>query len=172
MYCPKCAAPLSDGQKFCRSCGFDLQIISSLLNYESGTDRLDALEFMDLERSQIRKSKLRVHGTIVLMSALMVGCLIPICIGLLSNWTGLNKLVLILAGIAGILLFGGIMILIYADTLPGASANTESAQRTPPWEAPPTNQLPPGAPPESAEFRERPTASLKRPLGKGPRTDR
>jgi uncharacterized membrane protein YvbJ len=89
MYCPNCATPSSDDQKFCRSCGFDLQVISQALARESESDDSDELELADSELPQSRKKRMEFLGIAALMSGLMIGCLIPICLGLFPNWSGL-----------------------------------------------------------------------------------
>jgi len=168
MYCPKCAVPLSDDQKFCRSCGLDLQVISQLLISESWTDEPDESESRTSDRSQSRKAKLRIWGTIVLMFGLLVGCLIPISLGLLSNWAGLNQLILVLSGLAGFLLFAGIIPLIYADALPGTQDDGESSHRTALHQPKQTNKLPPDGRSELVpDFAERTTDLLKTAETKG-----
>ena len=82
------------------------------------------------------------------MSALMIGCLIPISLGLFPNWAGMIQLILVLSGLAGILLFGGVIQLIYAETLPDTLGTTETFQVIALPGVVPTNQLPPADEPE------------------------
>lgn len=168
MYCPKCARPLADDQKFCRSCGLDLQIVSQILDTESDEGESGELESTGNSHSRSQKSRLRLLGTIILMLALIIGCLIPISIGLLSNWAYLNQLILILAGLAGLPLFGGVILLIYADSLPETLATKSSPRAKNLPKGVTTNQLlSPGDSEPIVDFNERSTDLLKTPVGKG-----
>src|SRR5262245_33928032 len=125
MYCPKCATTLTPDQKFCRSCGFDAQLLSQLLADEAETDELENFAAPENDRSLGRKGKLQFLGSITIMAALMVGFLIPISIGVLSNWGSITQLILILSGVAGLLLFGGIILHMYGDALPEPHVSQE-----------------------------------------------
>ena len=123
MYCPKCATPLSDDSKFCRACGLDLEIISQLLGGDSSqSDKLKTI-FDSSTQLKSRKKRLQNLGALVMMLSFVVGALIPIVIGL--GYENLNSLVMILAGIAGVILFGGISLAVYADIEPKNSSLTE-----------------------------------------------
>ena len=112
MYCPKCAASVSDNQRYCRSCGLDLQIISQVFEVKS-----EEVELSEDEPARGRKGRLRIRGTITLLSGLMIGCLIPICLGLLHDWEGVIPLILVLSGLAGLALFAGTILLVYSESL-------------------------------------------------------
>ena len=175
MYCPKCATPHSEEQKFCRSCGFDIQALSRMLAPELQAVEPDQSAPQTDKPSKSRRVKVEMRGLIALFSALMVGCLIPISMGLFPNWPGLNQLILVLAGVAGFNLFSGILLLVYSDYLPKTQEAKEPFRVTllPPLpNAVPTNQLPPAGQSEPVpSITERTTGLLNTPVSKGSRKD-
>jgi zinc ribbon protein len=166
MYCPNCAASFSDDQKFCRSCGFDLQIISQALGGEFGPDEPDKWDAISSKRIESRKRKFEHLGVITLMSGIMAGCLIPISLGLLSGWGGVSQLILVLAGLAGLLVFGGIILMVYPEVAPDTQTTKEPSRPARLPRGATTNQLQPVPQSEPVlSVTERTTGLLDTPVG-------
>jgi hypothetical protein len=166
IYCPKCATPQSEEQKFCRACGFDLQIVSRVLAREATEVVPEQQESAESGPPKTRRANMEMRGLVALFSALMVGCLIPIALGLFPNWSGLNNFMILMGGIAGFILFGGILMLVYSDYLPKTEATPPKQPiRLPSFpQSVPTNQLPPADESETVpSITERTTGLLPTP---------
>jgi len=86
-----------------------------------------------------QRKRLTLYGTLAVMASLMIGCVIPVVIGLRPYFPTPESLIVLLAGLAGLVMFGGCSLLIYADALPKAQ--------------------PPGAPPAPAALPKAPTTN-------------
>lgn len=146
-----------------------MQIVSRVLAHESPEDAPDQMESADSNPLKSRRAKVEMRGLVTLFSGLMVGCLIPICMGLFPNWSGPNNFFILLGGVAGFLLFGGILLLVYSDYLPKTEATKLPSRWNPFPQSVPTNQLPPADQSEPVRIvTERTTDLLNMPAGKIP----
>lgn len=150
MYCPKCATLQTDNQKFCRFCGLNLEAISRLLKDKT---QLETLTFDSAGKTRLarRKKNLQSLGGLVMMLSFIAGAAIPLVIGL--GYENSNSLIMILAGIAGILLFGGIAIAIFGDIEPKETEIPKSAENSPSY-------LPPAAEKQLPESRLQPAQTV------------
>ena len=82
MYCPACGSETSDSQKFCRSCGMDVQQVqSAVAEHFSQRDMNVIQNTNDVEG---RRKELERRGTILMLSggALMVSLVVGFLIAL------------------------------------------------------------------------------------------
>lgn len=114
MYCPQCATHLAATAARCHECNLDVLRIGQILRHEDRADLRDpAIRLAG--QMQRWKEQRRSLGTLLVMCSLLVGCLIPIGIGLFSEFDALSAIVTGLAGLAGLLLVIGSMLLLAAD---------------------------------------------------------
>jgi hypothetical protein len=136
MFCPNCATLVGEGQKFCRSCGLQLDGITRIVSGSSVEEQRDK----DQGKTPMPRS-LRL-GIVTIMLGLLTGCLIPILAGLRSYSPAPGPLIPILAGIAGIFLFGGVIIMFLFES-DGTKAKKPRKKVLPAAED--TNKLPSGS---------------------------
>ena len=149
-----------------------MQIVSRVLGREPAENTPDQLESADSRPLKSRRVKTEMRGLLTLFSALMTGCLIPISMGLFPNWPGLNNLIILLGGVAGFLLFGGILQLVYSDYLPKVDGPKAPVRMTPIPPSVPTNQLPPANPSDAVpSVTERTTGLLRVPASQDSRKE-
>lgn len=129
MYCPQCATRLAATATRCHECNLDVQQIGQMLRHADPAQRRAG-------QVQRWKQQRRSLGTLLVMCSLLVGCLIPIAIGLFSAFDALAAIITGLSGLAGLLLVIGSMLLLAADgaILTGddhthGSTDSNSAQR-------------------------------------------
>ena len=131
MYCPQCATQLAATATRCHECNLDVQRIGQILRHEERPDPATGMAGQVQRWKQQRGSL----GTLLVMCSLLVGCLIPIAVGLFNGSNALSAILPGLAGLAGLLLVLGSMLLMAADGViltgdhqPHAGSD-ESAQR-------------------------------------------
>src|SRR5262245_26202012 len=140
MFCPNCASTVAEDQKFCRSCGLPLEVVTKLV---TGTSVDEDPEIAERRKRVSRSVR---WGVVTLMIGLLIGCLIPILAGLQNYTTApLAPLFPILAGFAGLFMFGGIIIMLFFQTAGSYVKKTSRNVRraTPATEN--TNKLAPGS---------------------------
>lgn len=117
MFCPNCGNQQTTDQKFCRVCGLNLELVSEVLSDESKLEKFDLVSFE--ERAENRKKRLGTIGVVLIISSLLVGCLIPILMGIgVADWT---SMFFIMGGIAGLILFSGVIVTILSEMPPKIS---------------------------------------------------
>lgn len=131
MYCPQCATHLAATATRCHECNLDVRQIGQILRHEDRPDPATGMAGQVLRWKQQRSSL----GTLLVMCSLLVGCLIPIAVGLFSESGALSAILPALAGLAGLLLVLGSMLLMAADGViltgddQSQAVTDESAQR-------------------------------------------
>ena len=113
MYCPYCATGLDDSVSRCPTCDRDLRPVVAALACGEQT----ASYGQALRRSQDGRwrHQRRSIGLLLVLCSLLAGCLIPISLGLFTGLAWLGALVTLLAGMAGLLLLSGAMLLLAAE---------------------------------------------------------
>jgi len=131
MYCPNCGTQASADQKFCRSCGLNLQAISQMLTGQRPAAEPSIALVEIVERFQSHRQKMLRWGFITLWIGITVAAFLGIVGGSLTsiNWD-LGQLIASLAGLGGLILLVGIGLMIYSRFLPRVPAYRPSPQPT------------------------------------------
>lgn len=79
MYCPQCAAQNTDGAKFCRACGTDLEAVSLVLTSKFPLPGAWLEKYGESHHKVIR-------GAILLGAALLLAVIPPLFIGMSFPW--------------------------------------------------------------------------------------
>ncbi|HNP71220.1 MAG TPA: hypothetical protein PLO33_01600 [Kouleothrix sp.] len=119
MYCPQCAAELGATAAHCPGCGLDVRPIARLLR-EPREGIGNAARRWQPQRHAL--------GLLLVLCSLLVGCFIPISIGLLNGVVAVGPLVLVLGGLAGVLLVLGAMLILASE---GAILTSARAEQPP-----------------------------------------
>src|SRR5215475_8827537 len=110
MFCPNCASQVAEDQKFCRACGLQLDAVVKILAGSNKDQPSGKSQPGSGEDNKAMPRPLRL-GVVTMMIGLLVGCLIPIIAGVKSYTPSVTPLIPILAGLAGIFLFAGVIIM-------------------------------------------------------------
>ena len=79
MYCPRCATPHTDGAKFCRSCGAELESVALVLSGKSvqltdnSKNKRELQTTQDWLEKRIESTKNITTGAILLSVSLLIG---------------------------------------------------------------------------------------------------
>lgn len=95
MYCPTCSTLSSDGMKFCKSCGMNLNVVTQALN--GGVAVSDPIRDREFKRARKQISD-GIHGSAV-GAALLLGAALPYFLIPSTPWMYSASLLLALGGI-------------------------------------------------------------------------
>jgi hypothetical protein len=114
MYCPQCGAQLAEQAERCHGCDLDVRPVARMLQAgakrDSGNRAYPAASGNEQDWTQQRQS----WGKLLIMCSLLVGCLIPIVLGFIG-FPSPGSIILVLAGLIGMLLMLGSIMLMAAD---------------------------------------------------------
>jgi hypothetical protein len=113
MYCPRCATQLAEATTHCPGCDFDVRPLAQFLRQDA--ERSPSAEQRASGITRAWRRQRHALGLLLLLCSLLVGCFIPISLGLFNGFIGLSALITALAGVAGVLLLLGIMLLLAAE---------------------------------------------------------
>jgi hypothetical protein len=138
MYCPNCATKAAADQRFCRSCGLNLEAHAEMLTAQLAAGGFDTASLEGIERRERRRKKLQRYGFFTTAAGLLylfaVGAL-----GLTQKLAGqvdpadeLSQYWLVALGLP--VLFAGVCLLGYWAylSLPKASASQPTRLPQPP----------------------------------------
>lgn len=115
MYCPQCATPLAAPTARCPTCNLDVQAIAQMLFPQAISRTPESSPRPADGMAKMWQHQRHALGLLLVLCSLLVGCFIPICIGLFNGFIGLSSLILVLAGVAGVLLLLGSMLILAAE---------------------------------------------------------
>lgn len=113
MYCPHCATGLDGDLSRCTTCDRDLQLVVAALAAGEPTNTAGAAPH-SAQHERWRRQR-HSFGLLLVLCSLLVGCLIPISLGILSGLAWLGALITLLAGVAGLLLLLGAILILAAE---------------------------------------------------------
>jgi hypothetical protein len=132
MYCPNCATETGINQKFCRSCGMNLALVSQAIVSQAlvsgaeateslvpGADSQESSTVITESRSEDRKSKFMRWGFVLLFAGLVFTILMGVGGDEVQRVNlSLGHFMNSLAGLGAAILLGGVGLIVYAGLLP------------------------------------------------------
>ena len=103
-----------------------MQMISRILSEQDFLTRYGISAMTAGEQAHRRQLFWQRSGIITILIGTMVGCMIPIAMGLFPTYAGLENLMILLGGISGFIVLGGSALLIWSDSLSPAPPGTGS----------------------------------------------
>jgi len=121
MYCPNCATETAIDQKFCRSCGMSLALVSQAMSSQSlvsAAGEHPSTAFRE-ERSEHRQSKFMRWGFVILFAGLVFTILMGVGGDEVQRVNfSLGHFMNSLAGVGAAVLLAGVGLIVYAGLLP------------------------------------------------------
>jgi hypothetical protein len=151
MYCPNCGTQTSQDQRYCRSCGLSLQLLSQFLTGRPPDAQREDAPVEVAGRFQSQRFKMKRWGFITLWSGMVVAAFLGIVGGAITGVAPiLGAVVASLAGLGGLILIVGVGIMLYSLFLPKTQVDRQSSRSAALPHAVATVPLPPQRRPESA----------------------